>query len=159
MIRKLSIAAAAALTLAATPALAADWRLVTVDEDVGPDHGRSIAGFIDYDSLTRNGDRVTFWLMFVSEVAARSGMDHARARIRADCSTQRYNYLERVFYSGEEVLGRTGESDSEQASPDTNAAAVIEAACTGIPADARTVPDPYRFGQAALRALRERQAD
>ena len=156
MIRKLLLIPALLIAFSASPALASDWRLVTVDEDVGEENGRSVAGFIDYESLRREGPRVTFWLMFVSEEPARSGMDHARARIEADCTTRRYRYRQRIFYNGERELGRTGDSDRETAEPETNAYVVIEAACTGIPEGAETVADPYVAGRAALRALRAR---
>ena len=81
MIRKTSLAVGFAAALTAAPALAADWRLVTVDEDIGEDNGRSVAGFVDYETLSRNGPSVTFSLMFVTEQTSRSGMDRATARI------------------------------------------------------------------------------
>ena len=146
------------LAACASPGFAAGWRLVTTDTEVREESGRSAVAFVDYDSLRRDGARVTFWMMVVTEVPARSGMDNARALIEADCPPGRYRYAERIFLSGDQLLGRTGASEDEQAVPGSTGAAVIGAACGGVPAGSAVVDDPYRFGQTELRALRQRGA-
>jgi hypothetical protein len=159
MFKTLSFCAGAVIAFFASPALAQDWRLVTVDDDVGPDRGRSAAGYVDYEGLRRDGPRVTFEMWLVTEQPARSGMDNARGRIEANCPPGHYTYLERVFLRGTEAMGRTGASEIEEAIPNTNAFAIIRAACEGPPSSSARVADPLGEGRAALRARRESGAN
>ena len=154
--RRSAIILALLLAAFASAAAAAGWRLVSTDAEVREEVGRSSAAFVDYESLRRDGARVSFWMMIVTEVAGQSGMDNARAMIEADCPPGRFRYVERIFQSGEEILGRTGATENEQARPGTTAAAVIGAACSGVPAGSTVVEHPNRLGQEHLRALRAR---
>ncbi|MEA3015660.1 MAG: hypothetical protein QOI38_382 [Sphingomonadales bacterium] len=152
---KFSILLACALAAWPSAAAAADWRLVTVNGDIGAEYGLSLAGFVDYDSVTREGPVVTFRLVLVSEVPTRSGMDNARALIEADCPPGRYRHLERTFYGGDQVLDRIGADGPVEAEPQSTIWLLIEAACNGVPSDSPRVQDPYRSGQAELRARRQ----
>jgi hypothetical protein len=152
---KLFFPVACALAAWSSAAAAADWRLVTVNENIGAEYGLSLAGFVDYDSVRREGPMVTFQMVLVSEVPTRSGMDNARARIEADCPPGRYRHIERAFYGGDQVLDRIGSDEPVRAEPLSTIWLLIEAACSGEPADSPSVDDPYRSGQANLRARRQ----
>ncbi|HEV2748846.1 MAG TPA: hypothetical protein VGW34_16310 [Allosphingosinicella sp.] len=76
----------AALAIAATPAIAADWHYV----------GRSGPGmvrYLDADSIRKSGNVVAFWMMIVKEPVA-AGADTTEVLSVAHCTEHAYRILE-----------------------------------------------------------------
>jgi hypothetical protein len=155
-VKKWPVALALLLSASASPGLAARWYLVTTGTQGPEESARNALFFVDYESLRREGARVTFWMMMVTEVPAADGMDNARVLVEADCPPRRSRYLESVMLSGDRVIGRGGALAAEQIEPGSTGAVVVAAACDGIPEWSAQVHNPYLIGQTILRERRRR---
>lgn len=118
-------AVAAAQPGGAPPALSADWRLATADEE--PDVGR-ILGFADAGTLVRTGSEVRFWLEYRLEKAA-EGADGYRGYVTADCAAFTYGSVALTRLAGARVIESGGEESGLTARPGTSMRVAIEAAC------------------------------
>lgn len=154
--RRWTFALAVLLAASASPALWARWYLVTPGTQGTEESGRNALMFVDYESLRREGARVTFWMMMVTEVPTVDGMDNARVLIEADCPPGRSRYLESIILRGDRVIGRAGALPAEQVEPGSTGAMVVGAACDGIPEWSAEVNNPYRVGRAILQERRRR---
>jgi len=119
----------AALMAAPAPLAAADWRVVSVDEDSGM--GAAIA-FVDIDSVTRAGDgNVAFTMEVRFSRPPEPNWDGLRATMRADCAGHRWESTGSMLLAGNEIVTRSGPTPMEQATRDTNAWTVIDGVCAG----------------------------
>jgi hypothetical protein len=117
---------AAALLMAAAPALAANWVYVTTN-DVGSDY------YYDSDTIQRSGNQVTFWQKTDHSrdktVKERESID----RYRFDCAMRTRTLLQVTNYypdgNNESYTFSTYEQKENAVIPDTAGESMLEAVC------------------------------
>lgn len=118
--------------LSAQPAQS-DWRVAATDSEGegGRSVGRSI-GFVDLNSMSRDGDRVSFILEvhFINQRNA-NGPNAMLSHMQAECSARRWSTTDTILYHDGNEVGRNGGTPSEAVEPSSNGYVVLTAVCTG----------------------------
>ena len=133
--RHLTLLAAFAAMPAGLPAqpVQPDWRVAATDSEGegGRSVGRSV-GFVDLNSMSREGDRVSFILEvhFINQRNA-NGPNAMLSHMQAECSARRWSTTDTILYRDGAEVGRNGGTQSEAVEPNSNGYAVLTAVCTG----------------------------
>jgi hypothetical protein len=86
---------------------------------------------VDWDSLGRNGNLVTFTLRVqYSSAAAQSGADGFVALRQANCADRSFTDLHTDYMLKGKVLNSTSADDSQRARPSTIGAGVVDKVCS-----------------------------
>jgi hypothetical protein len=134
------------LTAAAPAASAAEWRLVSIENEGRAD---AAVAFADVASLARDGDAVQFELdiRFNDPGGLQNG---ARLSVRADCVTHRWEAPRAVSYLGAARVAQARSQPRAVASPGSNIFNAIDAVCAGRYLSSSVDPVAYartRLGQ------------
>lgn len=121
--RKLVLAAIAVAT--ATPAAAADWRLL---ETV-----RTSTFYVDASDVTRSGHTVRFWEQ-IRHAPYRDGKTTRDVSlVVADCDDKSYEEPQVMFYHDDQFLSNGSPTPHRAAAPGTMIRSLIEKVCAGLP--------------------------
>jgi hypothetical protein len=86
---------------------------------------------VDWDSLSRNGNLVTFTLRVqYSATAAQSGADGFVALRQANCADRSFTDLHTDYMLKGKVLNSTSADDGQRARPSTIGAGVVDKVCS-----------------------------
>jgi hypothetical protein len=114
----------AALIACASPASASNWVLAGTNT-----YGSTYE--IDRETLSHDGNSVTFWLRVHYGAKAPAGAtDGFVARRRANCTDRSYQDLQTDYKKDGKVIQSSGVEELRFAAPDTIAATVLTTACS-----------------------------
>lgn len=114
----------AVLLAAAAPALASNWVLVGTNT-----YGSTYE--IDRETLSHDGNSVTFWLKVHYGASAPKGeSDGYIARRKVNCGDRSYQDLQTDYKKDDKVIQTSGVEEMRFASPDSIAASVVTSACS-----------------------------
>jgi hypothetical protein len=118
------LSAALALATTPVPALAATWI------NIGSNTSGSVYD-VDWDSIRRDGDIVTFTLRVVYGAKSEPGTsDGYLAHRRASCAARTFADVQTDYMKNGAVENSTGKEDERHANTGTIAAAVLDKVCS-----------------------------
>lgn len=129
-----------ALAAVGTSAGAAEWRPTAMSGT----RGTYVITFVDFGTIRRAGDEVTFWYWRVAQAPISPGYDNNNVLLTASCSQLSYAQKSANFFMGAKLLQTVGPLAQDFAPPGSVVGQTIQAAC-GQGQPGPVTADPYAW--------------